>query len=250
MYVFCHHDELWRELVIQEFANVGFTFVNSWRDTMVRELLVREGQDASSFVPHRPMAMKGFFSDSLFQPWYCASMTLDSQWINGETIPRESNLSHEDFLRKYSRPNLPVILTDVVHNWPAFTKWTREYLEEVCADKLFEAGPMFIRIQDYFAYADQTHDDRPYFIFDKHFFDKAPALVEDYSNPVYFQEDLFSVLKDQRPHYRWLITGPARSGSSWHVDPNATSAWNGVIRGHKRWIMCPPNVVPPGVRPR
>jgi hypothetical protein len=43
--------------------------------------------------------------------------------------------------------------------------------------------------------------------------------------------------------------GPARSGSSFHIDPNATSAWNGVVCGAKKWIMYPPGVVPPGVHP-
>lgn len=43
--------------------------------------------------------------------------------------------------------------------------------------------------------------------------------------------------------------GPARSGSSFHVDPNATSAWNAVISGSKKWILYPPGSVPPGVHP-
>ena len=43
--------------------------------------------------------------------------------------------------------------------------------------------------------------------------------------------------------------GPARSGSSFHVDPNATSAWNAVVRGRKKWILFPPGCPPPGVVP-
>jgi hypothetical protein len=60
--------------------------------------------------------------------------------------------------------------------------------------------------------------------------------------------DYFSCLGEAgRPAYRWLIAGPARSGSTWHKDPNATSAWNGVVRGSKKWLLFPPHVTPPGV---
>ena len=65
--------------------------------------------------------------------------------------------------------------------------------------------------------------------------------------PKYFDEDLFSVLGDDgRPDHRWLIMGPPRSGSTFHKDPNATSAWNAVVTGSKKWILYPPNVLPPG----
>lgn len=46
-----------------------------------------------------------------------------------------------------------------------------------------------------------------------------------------------------------MIIGPERSGSSFHKDPNSTSAWNAVIKGKKKWILFPPNVTPPGVHP-
>ena len=51
------------------------------------------------------------------------------------------------------------------------------------------------------------------------------------------------------PPPRWLILGPARSGSSFHVDPNNTSAWNAVVTGAKKWILYPPTCIPPGVHP-
>jgi hypothetical protein len=55
----------------------------------------------------------------------------------------------------------------------------------------------------------------------------APQLADDYAVPPHFADDLFEALGEEaRPDYRWLIIGPKGSGSSFHVDPNATSAWN------------------------
>lgn len=65
--------------------------------------------------------------------------------------------------------------------------------------------------------------------------------------PPQFSDDLFAAMgPENRPDHRWLIFGPARSGSSFHQDPNATSAWNAVIYGAKKWILYPPHITPPG----
>ena len=96
-----------------------------------------------------------------------------------------------------------------------------------------------MQAEDYFTYMARQHDDGPLYLFDKAFADRSATLAGDYAVPPAFQEDLFALLGRNRPDHRWLIVGPARSGSTFHVDPNATSAWNACVRGRKLWCAVP-----------
>ncbi|KAK0526848.1 hypothetical protein OC842_005056 [Tilletia horrida] len=77
---------------------------------------------------------------------------------------------------------------------------------------------------------------------------RVPHLLSQSASGSQTEIDLFSLLgAHARPDYRWLIAGPERSGSGWHLDPNGTSAWNTVLSGSKLWLMLPPRCPPPGV---
>ncbi|KAG0553571.1 hypothetical protein KC19_12G021800 [Ceratodon purpureus] len=242
-YVFAHQDSLWRNLVLDNYkGELGFQ--GCWKTTYLASLVPKYAGP-----PHLPLKVKDFYSDYLFQSWLCASLEIKPDWLSTDNIEKRENLSVEEFIRDFEEPNKPVLLRGAMDSWPALKKWNREYLLKHAGDIDFAAGPIHLKLSDYYKYADVVEEERPLYIFDSKFAEKSPQLAADYEVPVYFREDLFSILGIERPDYRWLIAGPARSGSSFHIDPNSTSAWNAVVRGAKKWVMYPPEVVPPGVFP-
>ena len=249
LYAWSHYDELWKHLVIKTFPLFEW-HGRTWRETFGYNALIQQGsmdteveiKDASSII-----RVEGYYSDFLFQPWMCVSMEIRPEWLMRDNIDRRSDLSIEDFIREYETPNIPVIISDATKNWGAMKEWTEENLLAKYGNVVFRAEAMDASLDTYFNYARNTRDETPFYLFDKFFMTNCPDMAEDYQVPAYFQEDLFRLLGDDRPDYRWLIIGPARSGSSFHKDPNGTSAWNATITGSKKWILIPPHITPPGV---
>jgi len=172
-----------------------------------------------------------------------------------DTVPRVhcSELSVEQFVERYEQPRVPVVLTGLTERWPAAREWTPERLLSRFQQHSFKVGSdddgYSVRLPfSYFMHYVESEDhgradDSPLYIFDGTFAEKGTAhgLLADYQVPPYFQEDLFQhVGERRRPPYRWFVMGPARSGSGLHIDPLATSAWNALLAGHKRWALFPP----------
>ena len=109
---------------------------------------------------------------------------------------------------------------------------------EKYGDVRFRAESVDWPLKTYVEYMNNNHDESPLYLFDRAFAEKmsltiasTPEVEADYWPPACFGTDVFSVLRVQRPDHRWLIVGPERSGSTFHKDPNATSAWNAVLKG-------------------
>jgi len=168
--------------------------------------------------------VKGFYSDYLFHIWRCTTADL-SQWNCVDNIDRRSNLSLEEFMVEYLIPNKPVVITDVVTKWPAFQKWSKENLTEKYGEnKFFINSGVWMKLRDFFKYCTEVQEEMPMYLFDHNFGENCPSMLEDYFIPDLFQEDFFSLLGAERPSFRWLLAGPARSGATFHKDPNYTSA--------------------------
>ena len=227
-YCFANHDDLWKALVLEEFSG-DWVYRNTWQETYIacKNIENHHHHHRRTFHP-----VSHFYSDLLHQPWLCATLDIDPSWLEVENIDRRSNLSVEEFKKEYDGQNRPVILTDVVSSWPAVRKWNKDYLRTVFQGRTVIVGDVPMSFEAYCSYADAQSDELPLYLFDKEFVKTAPQLAQDYTVPPHFDEDLFSVLGEEaRPDYRWLIAGPWKSGSTWHKDPNQTSAWNACIAG-------------------
>ncbi|NND88440.1 MAG: cupin-like domain-containing protein [Flavobacteriaceae bacterium] len=49
-------------------------------------------------------------------------------------MDRVKTISKEDFLRKYFKPQKPVVIERFIEDWPAFSKWNLDYIAEVAGD--------------------------------------------------------------------------------------------------------------------
>lgn len=249
-YLFAHYGDLWRELTMDYFGG-DWTYRESWMQTYADAHIKAKGGVVEEERKNEPIVVEGFYSDLLYDEWQSSMVDLKI-WAEQcpDNIDRRSGLSLEEFDREYGIPNKPVILTDVVPKWPAWKKWTKELLIQRFEGKTFEVGRIKTTLDKYFKYCERSKDEKPLYLFDNGFGEKYPDLLDDYTVPEYFQTDYFSLLsKEDRPSYRWMLMGPPRSGSSFHKDPNSTSAWNALISGLKLWIMYPPEVSPPAVFP-
>ncbi|VVB13461.1 unnamed protein product [Arabis nemorensis] len=245
-YVFANHEPLWRNLVLDKLKG-EFLFTGSWKSTYVSASYPKF--KFSGGAVESVLKIRDFYSDYLFQSWLCANLEMKPEWLERDNVIRVRGISVEEFITKFEEPNKPVLLERCLDDWPAIEKWSRDYLTKVVGDVEFAVGPVEMKLENYFMYSDRVREERPLYLFDPKFAEKVPVLDSEYDVPVYFREDLFGVLGKERPDYRWIIIGPSGSGSSFHIDPNSTSAWNAVITGSKKWVLFPPDVVPPGVHP-
>lgn len=223
-------------------------WLGSWRSTILGRSL-------------KVSVTSGLCTDILFRPFQCSQIDYNSVFskiIEAEELQRQGKYFKQNIYLPLPRieeqlltckvfeteyVDRPFILTNKdPKRWP---QWTIESLLQRYPDVEFQQESVKWKLSAYVDYLQSNIDESPLYLFDC----KSPAVQElsrEYTAPQAFQKDLFSVLPC-RPNYRWLIVGSCRTGSTFHKDPNATSAWNAVLSGKKLWAMVPPGMTPPGV---
>jgi hypothetical protein len=289
LYVYAHHSDLWRDLVLRKWEGKPLHFQCNWKETFMTSLQRAQGMDESilASVKHCPICVDGIYSNLLHRSWTCHTCDLATAcpgfYDHDDIAHRASHdLSTDEFVAQYEKPNKPLIITGAVDYWPALKRWSESFLidssktEASGPDSADGEGPTFratsataplaatFTLQGYFRYLHETHEEAPLYLFDRNFMRKLQSLKGHYDVPRYFRSvddssvystdkglsgtDLFRLFgPEARPDYRWLICGPKRSGSIFHIDPNSTNAWNVSVQGRKKWIFYPPHVSPPGV---
>jgi len=56
--------------------------------------------------------------------------------LNLETITRVKNISKTDFLKYYVKPQKPVVIEEMVNDWPAVEKWNFDYIKNKVGEKI------------------------------------------------------------------------------------------------------------------
>lgn len=262
MWIYCTQEEVWKNLVCARLAKdypngVPKDFFNNykgWRQLYHDRFIDNDMTGVKEHKDLLTIKCDRFYSDVLYMAHQCSTIPLDELFdMNQCTIDKVENISLKDFIQHYEEPGLPVVLKGLTKDWSCMNKWNFHYFKNNFGDKYFQAECLTLPFSDYYNYMNgipkDIGEESSLYLFDRHFAKHASKLYNDYDVPEYFNEDLFQFIGDTRPDYRWVIMGPKRSGSTFHIDPNGTSAWNACVIGRKKWVMYPPGCIPPGVYP-
>lgn len=287
-YVAGHQPELWRDLVLSQLKQnkaVLDRAETSWKDTFV----MLSSSDNNKFIKSKPMKIPEIYSDYLYRLHSCRSFAIPLAWLkksdpNCKThrkngVPRVlvQDMTCDKFVTQYERANQPVVIAEAAKTWKAFRDWQDPmYLRKHTSGRTLRATsgmaplPVNFTMAAFQQYCQSTTlEEGPLYLFDRAALNPGSHLHQDFYQDLqrtcpYFDpnrtidskdddligHDLFQVLGEgKRPDHTWAIIGGTRSGSVFHIDPNATHAWNAAMVGRKRWLFYPPGVTPPGVYP-
>ncbi|MGV4414967.1 cupin-like domain-containing protein [Chryseobacterium sp. T1] len=152
------------------------------------------------------------------------------------------DISQEDFREKYLKPRKPVVIKNMARNWPAYQKWTMDYIKEVVGDvvvplydsaKADPAAPINaptteMKFGDYIDLIQREPTDLRIFFFDPIKF--APSLLKDYVSP----KDLMGGFLDKYPS---MFFGGKGSVTFLHYDIDLAHIFHTHFNGRKHVLL-------------
>lgn len=152
------------------------------------------------------------------------------------------DISEEDFREKYLKPRKPVVIRNMAKKWPAYQKWTMDYMKEVVGDvevPLYDsskadpsapinASAAKMKFGDYIDLIQEKPTDLRIFLFDP--IKSAPKLLEDYISP----KDLMGGFLDKYPN---MFFGGKGSVTFLHYDIDMAHIFHTHFNGRKHILL-------------
>ncbi|WKS95342.1 cupin-like domain-containing protein [Riemerella columbina] len=152
------------------------------------------------------------------------------------------DISKEDFYEKYLKKRQPVVIKNMARQWPAYQKWTLDYMKEAVGDvevplydssKADPAAPINasaakMKFGDYIDLIEKEPTDLRIFLFDpiKH----APKLLDDYV----FPKNLMGGFLDKYPN---MFFGGKGSVTFLHFDIDMAHIFHTHFNGRKHILL-------------
>lgn len=163
-------------------------------------------------------------------------------------IERVKTISKEDFVKNYVRPQKPVVIEKLTQDWPAYEKWSLNYIKEIAGDKvvpLYDDRPVShkdgfndahaqMKMSEYIDLLQKEPTN--YRIFLYNLMKKVPVLQNDFRWP-----DLGLNLVKQLP---MLFFGGENSKVFIHYDIDYSNILHFHFHGKKRCILFHPDQTP------
>ncbi|WP_374461530.1 cupin-like domain-containing protein [Chryseobacterium taeanense] len=162
--------------------------------------------------------------------------------INLKPIDIVDDITQEEFIEKYLKPRKPVVIKNMARKWPAYQKWTMEYMKEVVGDvevplydssKADPAAPINasaakMKFTDYVDLIQREPTDLRIFFFDpiKH----AKKLLADYIAP----KELMGGFLDKYPS---MFFGGKGSVTFLHFDIDMAHIFHTHFNGRKHILL-------------
>ena len=159
-------------------------------------------------------------------------------------LPVLDSISPEEFRNQFYDKNMPVIIRDLSHKWPAYTKWNWDYFKELVGDKTVplynniksDAYTPINKADDYKTFGEYIDMIRKgpagWRIFLFNIFDHAPQLIEDFTWPEHMMKGFIK-------KYPMLFTGGATSITHMHFDIDLSNILHTQFAGRKRVLLFP-----------
>jgi hypothetical protein len=153
-------------------------------------------------------------------------------------------ITPEIFKKEFYDPGIPVVIKNLSHNWPAFTKWNWDYFNQLVGDKRVplynnvksDAHTPINKADDYKTFGEYidmiSQGPAEWRIFLFNIFDHAPQLIKDFTWPEH-------LMKGFVKKYPMLFTGGASSITHMHFDIDMSNIMHTQFIGRKRVLMFP-----------